>query len=54
MDAALAVVSQIQFGKCRLVAARKRGLGTALLLQPGQREFDMLAGTQFVRRIIGA
>jgi len=54
MDAAPPVVVQIQLGKSWLVAARKRGFGAALLLQPGKRELDVLAGAEFARRIIGA
>jgi hypothetical protein len=34
MHAAFAVIAQIQLGKRRLVAARKRRLGAALFLQP--------------------
>ena len=45
MHAALAFIAQIQLGKCRLIAARERGLRAALFLQPGEREFDVLAGT---------
>ena len=54
MHAALAVVAQIELGERRLVAARERRLGAALLLQPGQREFEVLAGAQFAGGIIGA
>ena len=54
MHAAFAVIAQIQLGKCRLVAARKRRLGAALFLQPGKREFDVLAGAQLAGGIIGA
>ena len=54
MHAAFAVIAQIQLGKCGLVAARKRRPGAALFLQPGKREFDVLAGTQFAGGIIGA
>ena len=49
-----AFIAQIQLGKCGLVAARKRGLGTALFLQPGKGEFEVLAGPQLAGRIIGA
>src|SRR5438477_3984289 len=52
MYAAFAVITQIQLGKCRLIATRERRLGTALLLQPGKREFDVLAGAQFAGGII--
>ncbi len=44
MHAAFAVIAQIQFGKCGLIAACKRRLRAALFLQPGEREFDVLAG----------
>ncbi len=54
MHAAFAFIAQIQLGKCRLVAARKRRPGAALFLQPRQREFDVLASTQFAGGIIGA
>ena len=54
MHAAFAVIAQIQLGKCRLVTARKRRLRTALLLQPGERELDVLAGPQFAGGVIGA
>src|SRR6185312_2260817 len=40
--------------ECRLVAARERRLGAALFLQPGKREFEVLAGSQFAGGIIGA
>ena len=53
MDAARAVVAQIQLGKSRSIPARERGLGATLLLQPRQRELDMLAGAELARRIIG-
>src|SRR5450755_3829039 len=53
MHAALALIAQIQLGKCRLVAARKRRPGAALFLQPRKREFDVLAGTQLAGGIIG-
>jgi hypothetical protein len=49
-----AFIAQIQFRKCGLVAARKRGLGTALFLQPGKGEFEVLAGPQLAGGIIGA
>ncbi len=35
-----------------MVAARECRFGTALFLQPGQRKFDVLAGAQFVARVI--
>ena len=54
MHAAFAIITQIQFGKCGLVAAGERRLGAALLLQPGKREFDVLAGAQLASGIIGA
>ena len=54
MHATPAVVAQIEFGECRLVAARKRRLGAALLLQPREREFEVLAGAEFAGGIIGA
>ncbi len=53
MDAALSLVAQIQLGKCRLVTSRESSLGAALFLQMGERELDVLAGAQFVRRIVG-
>jgi hypothetical protein len=54
MHAAFALIAQIQLGKYRPVAARKRGLGAALFHQPGKREFDALAGAQIAGGIIGA
>ena len=54
MHTALAVIAQIQLGKCRLVAARERRLRAALFLQPGEREFDVLAGAQLAGGIIRA
>src|SRR6266404_1685556 len=54
MHAAFAVIAQIEFGEGRLVAPRERRLGAALSLQPGQREFEMLAGAQFAGGIVGA
>ena len=54
MHAAYAFIAQIQLGKRGLVAARKRRLGAALLLQPGEREFDVLAGPQLAGGVIGA
>src|ERR1700757_1121729 len=52
MDRSPTVVPQIQFRECRLVAAGKGRPGTAFSFQSGQCEFDMLAGTQFVGRIV--
>ena len=54
MHAAFAVIAQIQLGKCRLVATRERRLCAALFLQPGEREFEVLAGAQLAGGIIGA
>jgi hypothetical protein len=54
MHAAFTVVAQIKLGKCGLIAARKRRPGAALFLQPGKREFDVLAGTQLAGGIVGA
>src|ERR1700746_873350 len=54
MDAALAVVAEKQLGEGRPVAARKRGLGAALLLQLSEGELGVLAGAELARRIIGA
>jgi hypothetical protein len=54
MHTAFAVIAQIQLGKCRPIAARKRRLRAALFPQPGQREFDVLAGTQLAGGVIGA
>ena len=54
MHAAFAFIAQIQLGKCGLVAARKHRLRAAFFLQPGKREFDVLAGAQFAGGIIGA
>ena len=54
MHAAFAFIAQIQLGKCGLVAARERRLCAALFLQPGKREFEVLAGPQFAGGIIGA
>ena len=53
MHTAFAVIAQIQLGKCRLVAARKRRRRAALFLQPGEREFDVLAGAQLAGGVIG-
>src|SRR5438445_999490 len=54
MHAAFAVVAQIQFRKCRLVAARKRLLRAALFLQSAKREFEVLAGPQLAGGVVGA
>ena len=54
IHATFAFIAQIQLGKCRLVAARERRLGAALFLQPGKREFEVLAGSQLAGGIIGA
>ena len=54
MHAAFAVIAQVQLGKGGLVAARKRRLRAALFLQPGKREFDVLAGAQLAGGIIWA
>ena len=54
MHAAFAVIAQIQLGKCRVVAARKRRPRTALFLQPGKREFEVLASAQLAGGIIWA
>ena len=54
MHAAFAFIAQIQFGKCRLVAARERRLCAALLLQLRKRKFEVLASPQFAGGVIGA
>ncbi len=54
VDAAFAVIAQIQLRKCGPVAMRKRCLGAAFFLQPGEREFEVLASTQLASGIIGA
>src|SRR6516225_5634955 len=54
VDAPLASIAQIELGKCRLVAARERGLRASLFLQLGERELEVLAGPQFIRCVIGA
>src|ERR1700730_160167 len=54
MHAAFAFIAQVQLRKYRLVASRKRCLGAALFLQPGKREFQVLASTQFAGGIIRA
>jgi len=54
MDSPARVVSQIQLEKRRMVAARKRRLGTAFLFQLCQGEFDVLADAQFIGRVVRA
>ncbi len=54
MHAAPAVIAQVQLGKRRLVAARERPPRAALFHQPGQCEFEVLAGAQLAGGIIGA
>src|SRR5258707_12519477 len=54
MHAAFAFIAQVQLRKYWLVASRKRCLGAALFLQPGKREFQVLASTQFAGGIIRA
>ncbi len=52
MDRAPSIVAQIQLGKCRPIAARERRLGTALLLQLREDEFDVLASPQLIGRVV--
>ena len=54
MHAAPAVVAQMDCRKRRRIAAGKSRLHPALFLQRRQREFDVLAGAQFVGRVIRA
>jgi hypothetical protein len=54
MHAAFAVIAQVQLGKRRLIAARKRLLRAALFHQTRNREFEVLASAQLAGRIIGA
>ncbi|MHB8428776.1 MAG: hypothetical protein ACYDGU_13720 [Acidiferrobacterales bacterium] len=54
MDRPDALLAQIELGKGWLIAMRKRRLGAALLLQPGECEFNVLAGSQLVGRVIWA
>ena len=54
MHTPFTVIAQIQLGKCGLVAARERRLRAALLLQPGEREFDVFASAQLAGGIIRA
>ena len=54
MHAAFAFIAQVQLRKYWLVASRKRCLGAALFLQPGKREFEVLASPQLAGGIIGA
>ena len=54
LSAAPAFVPQIDFRKRRLIPPRKSGFGPALLFQLRQYELDVLAGAQFIGRVIRA
>src|ERR1700756_206143 len=51
---AFTVIAQIKFGKCGLIAPRKRRPRAALFLELSEREFDVLAGPQLAGGVIGA
>ncbi|WP_244742317.1 hypothetical protein [Mesorhizobium sp. L-8-10] len=54
MQATFSIVAKIKFGECGLVAPGKGGLRTALLLQPADCEFDVLASAQLAGGVVRA